>query len=69
MSLVLKWQGYRDLRVLCKLYPKDSWYSEYASSSQYAKILYVSGILICYSFTGYIDRDPNMPRVLNVPVF
>ena len=45
MSLVLKWQGYRDLRVLCKLYPKDSWYSEYASSSQYAKILYVSGIL------------------------
>ena len=31
MPLVLKWQGYRDLRVLCKLYSKDSRYSEYAS--------------------------------------
>ena len=34
-------------RVLCKLYARDSRYSEYASGSQYAKILNVSGILIC----------------------
>ena len=30
MPLVLKRQGYRSLRVVCKLYSKDSRYSEYA---------------------------------------
>ena len=34
MSLVLKWQDYRKLWVLCKLYSRDSWYSEYATGSQ-----------------------------------
>ena len=47
MPLVLKWLGDRDLRILCKLYSKDSRYSEYASGSQNAKIFYVSAILIC----------------------
>ena len=47
MPLVFKWQGYRELEVLCKLYSRDSRYSEYSSSSQYTKILNVSGILIC----------------------
>ena len=31
MPLVLKRQGYRSLKVVCKLYSKDSRYSEYAS--------------------------------------
>ena len=45
--LVLKCQGYRELRFLCKLYSRDSRYSEYASGSQDTKILNVSEILIC----------------------
>ena len=47
--LVLKCQHYRELRFLCKLYFRDSRYSEYAPGSQYTKILNVSGILICQS--------------------
>ena len=36
-------------KILCKLYSRDSRYSEYASGSQYTKILHVhvSEILIC----------------------
>ena len=33
------------------------------------KILNVSGILICWIFTGYIDRVLNISRVLNMPEF
>ena len=57
-------------RVLCKMYSRDSRYSEYAADSQYNKIFSVSGIgiLICQSFTGYIDRL-NIPQVMNVPEF
>ena len=35
MPLVLKWQGYIELRVLRKLYPRDSWYSKSVSGFQY----------------------------------
>ena len=45
--LFLKCQGYRELRFLCKLYSRDSRYSEYASGSQYTKTFNVSGILMC----------------------
>ena len=47
MPLVLKWQGYRELWVLRKLYSRDLWYPEYASGSQYNKIFNVTGILLC----------------------
>ena len=47
MPLILKWQGYRELRVLLKLYSENSRYSEFAASSQYTKILNVSEILMC----------------------
>ena len=43
---------------------RDTRYSEYASGSQCTNILNGSGILICYSFSGYIDRVLNMPWVL-----
>ena len=69
MSLVLKWQGYRELWVLCKLCSRDSRYSEYVSGSQCTKILNVSGILIYLIFTGYIDWVFNISRVLNIPEF
>ena len=44
--LVPKWQGCRELWVRCKLYSRDLRYSEYASGSQFSKILHVSRILI-----------------------
>ena len=47
-----------------KLHSRDTWYSEYASGSQYTKLLNGSGILISYSFSGFIDRVLNMPWVL-----
>ena len=40
-------------------------YSEYRSGSQNTKILNLSGILICYSFIGYIHSVPNKARVLH----
>ena len=40
-------------RILCKLYSRDSWYSGYALGPQYTKNLYVSGTLICQSFTEF----------------
>ena len=43
-------EGYRDLRLLCKLYFRDSQYSEYASGSQYTKKWNVSGILNMLEF-------------------
>ena len=55
--------------ILCKLYSRDSRYSEYISGSQYIKILRVLGILIRYSLTGYIDRVLKIPRVLNMSKF
>ena len=64
MLLALKCQNSTVLRFLCKLYSRDSRYSEYASGSQYTKMLNISGILIWQSFTGYIDRVSNIPRVL-----
>ena len=64
MSLILKWQGYREFQVLCKLYSRDPRYSECDSGSQYTKTLNVSGILICYIFTGYNNRIQT--RVLNL---
>ena len=69
MPLVFKWHGYRELWLLCKLYSRDSRYSECTTGSQYTKILNVSGIWICYSFTGYIDGVLNISRVLNKPEF
>ena len=33
-------------KILCKLYSRDSRYSEFASGSQYTKILHVSEILM-----------------------
>ena len=41
MPLVLKWQGYRELRVLCKLYSRDLLYSEYSSGSKCNRVLNV----------------------------
>ena len=55
-------------RVLCKLYSRDSLYSEYASISQYTKVFNISGVLICYGFKRYIDRVINI-SVLNIPEF
>ena len=46
MLLALKCQNSTVLRFLCKLYSRDSRYSEYASGSQYTKMLNISGILI-----------------------
>ena len=46
MPLVLKWQGYRELWVLRKQYSRDLQDPEYASGSQYNKILNASEILI-----------------------
>ena len=46
-SLVLKCQDYRKLRFLCKLYSRDSRYSECASGSRYTKIFNASWISIC----------------------
>ena len=37
LPLVLKWQGYRELWVLRKMYSRDPQYSEYASDFQYTK--------------------------------
>ena len=48
------------------MYFKDSRRSEYDSGFQYTKILYVSGVLVYYSFKGYINRVLNIPRVPNV---
>ena len=36
---------------------------------QYTKILNVSGVLVHYSFKGYINRVLNIPRVPNVLKF
>ena len=78
MSVVLKWQCYREFRVLCKLYARDSRcklysrdsrYSEYASGSQCIKILNVSGILIYCIFTGCIGKILNISRVLKMSEF
>ena len=57
MPLVLKWQASEFLWIS---YSRDSRYSEYAPVSQYTKFLNVIGVLICYRFTGYIDRVLNM---------
>ena len=47
MPLVLKWQEIlRKQKILCELYSRDLWYSEYASGSQYTKILHVSGFIM-----------------------
>ena len=54
-------------RVLCKLCSRD--YSEYTSGFQYNKILKVSRVLVCNSFTGYIERVFDVPRLLNMPEF
>ena len=61
-------------RVLCKstvrvLCSRDSLYSEYTSGFQYNKILKVSRVLVCNSFTGYIDRIFDVLRLLNMPEF
>ena len=52
-------------RVLFKLYSRDSMYSESGSCSQYSMLR----VLVCYSFTGYIDRVANMSRTLNTQEF
>ena len=42
MPVFLKWQGYRELRVLCKLYSRDLPNSEYYSGSKYSRVLNMS---------------------------
>ena len=44
---------------------QNSQYFEYATGSQYTKISNVLGILLCQSFTGYIDKVPNVPWILS----
>ena len=45
MSLVLKWQRYRELRALRKLYSRDLLYSEHSSGSKYSRVLNMSRLL------------------------
>ena len=67
MTLVLKWQGCRKFCVNCIL--EIHVILNMSQVSQYTKILHASEILICYSFTGYIERVLSIPRVLNMPEF
>ena len=64
MPLVFKWQGYRKICVNCIL--EIHVILNMSHGSQYTKILQASGILILSSFTDYIERVPNVPRVLNM---
>ena len=64
MPLVRKWQDYRKFCVNCIL--EIHIILNMSQGSQYTKILHASGILICWSFTGYIERVLNIPRVLNI---
>ena len=68
MPLVLKWQGYRDLRVLCKLYSKDSRYSEYASHC--VKSVQIRIFFFCFVFsciwTEYGDLRSKSPYSVRI---
>ena len=63
MPLGLKWQGHRKFCVNCILE-----IHVILNMFQVLNIprLHVSGILICQSFRGYIERVLNIPRVLNM---
>ena len=63
MPLVLKWQGNRKFCLNCIL---EIWYFDYALGSQHTKILHILEILISWSFTGYVERLLNIPRVPNM---
>ena len=57
-------------KIQRKLYFRDSRYSEYASGSQYTKILNVSGILYVRVSQGiFIEKVVNTRQVLNIPEF
>ena len=67
MPLVLKWQSYRKFCLNCIL--EIHFILNMSQGLNIPRILHVSGILLCYSFTGYIEMALNIPRVLNMPEF
>ena len=68
MPLILKWQSYR-LQFYGNCILEIRRILNILNMPQYTKILHVSGILICWSFTRYIERVLNILRALNMPEF